>query len=422
MKASELGRRLRAAREAMGLSQQAVAEALGLPRTAVTQWEGGNRAVSTLELAKISRLYRRPVADFLQEDATDLGELASLCRGVPDWEEDPAAHEEIVRCINLCGEGVLLERLLGAKPRCGPLRYEMRMPRSSGEAVEQGEEIAIQERRRLGIGSMPVTNVPELIASQGIWATDAAMPNKASGMFLQAPRIGLAILVNASHPRGRKRLSYAHEYAHTLLDRGRSITVSSTVNAPKLPERRANAFAAAFLMPKTGVNDALQGFGKGVPSRQGHVVFEVASGGCFEAEIRSPAAARRITCGDVASLAHRFGVSYRAAIYRLQSLMHISNRQSQKLLEQEGLGCGYLKAIGVFSGIGGRGHPPRSGRELISEIAHLTIEALCREEISRGRALELSETLGIGGETLLRQAKAMREALSYPGDRKSGES
>lgn len=47
-------------------------------------------------------------------------------------------------------------------------------------------------------------------------------------------------------------------------------------------------------------------------------------------------------------------------------------------------------------------------RELRSEIARLAIEAYRREEISRGRLLELSKTLGIPGETLLELAEAAR--------------
>ena len=65
MEAEELGRRLRIAREARGLSQQAVADALGLARTAITQMEAGNRSVSTLELAKLAGLYLQPVSSFL---------------------------------------------------------------------------------------------------------------------------------------------------------------------------------------------------------------------------------------------------------------------------------------------------------------------------------------------------------------------
>jgi cytoskeletal protein RodZ len=47
MDAAQLGDRLRAARDRLGLSQQAVADALALPRTAITNIETGARAVLT---------------------------------------------------------------------------------------------------------------------------------------------------------------------------------------------------------------------------------------------------------------------------------------------------------------------------------------------------------------------------------------
>ena len=47
-------------------------------------------------------------------------------------------------------------------------------------------------------------------------------------------------------------------------------------------------------------------------------------------------------------------------------------------------------------------------RELRSEIAHLAIEAYRREEISRGRVLELGKTLGMKADILLRLAEAAR--------------
>ena len=62
-----LGRRLREARENCGLSQQVASDAIGVPRTAITQLEAGNRAVSTLELAQLAELYRRPVIEFFGE-------------------------------------------------------------------------------------------------------------------------------------------------------------------------------------------------------------------------------------------------------------------------------------------------------------------------------------------------------------------
>ena len=208
MDAETLGRRLRSARAARGLSQQEVAQALGLARTAITQLEAGNRSVSTLELTGLSELYLRRVADFLQ-DATeddDSDVLVALHRAAPGLERDPATQEQVARCVHLCREGVMLERLLGAEPRSGPPRYESRMPRSPGQAISHGEQAAEQERRRLGIGNSPIADVSELIASQGIWASGVALPDGMSGLFLRHASIGLAILVNSTPSQGPKAL------------------------------------------------------------------------------------------------------------------------------------------------------------------------------------------------------------------------
>lgn len=63
-----MGKRLRSAREYVGLSQDDVAEYLGVSRPAVTNMEAGNRKVSADELARLARLYRRPYEYFIGEE------------------------------------------------------------------------------------------------------------------------------------------------------------------------------------------------------------------------------------------------------------------------------------------------------------------------------------------------------------------
>lgn len=66
-----LGERLREAREYLGLSQQEVSDLLQVSRPAVTQMEAGRRKVSTLELRKFARLYRRPYEWLVGETPED---------------------------------------------------------------------------------------------------------------------------------------------------------------------------------------------------------------------------------------------------------------------------------------------------------------------------------------------------------------
>ena len=299
----------------------------------------------------------------------------------------------------------MLRRLLGVERPTNLPDYGGAVPRNSGEAVEQGEETAKQERRRLAIGQAPIADIPGLIRSQGVWVSAVDLPDEISGLFLHRPDIGSAVLVHSSHSAGRKRFSYAHEYAHALHDREQGIVISSRSHSSKTVEQRANAFAAAFLMPRAGVHEALRGLGKGFPSRQEQAIFDVASDYHIEAKIRSPARSRRIGCQDVARLAHDFGVSYQTALYRLKNLRHISHPESQELLEQEDLGREYLKALGMSDDTE-KPEKQQQEPELHSEIAYLAVEAYRQGEISRGRILDLSKALSIRSNILLRTAEA----------------
>jgi transcriptional regulator with XRE-family HTH domain len=74
-----LGSRLREAREYIGLLQDDVATALGIPRTSVHALEAGKRKVTGLELRRLARLYRRPVA-WLLGDEVELSDAEPLHR------------------------------------------------------------------------------------------------------------------------------------------------------------------------------------------------------------------------------------------------------------------------------------------------------------------------------------------------------
>jgi transcriptional regulator with XRE-family HTH domain len=63
-----LGNRLREARKYLGLKQEEVAGYLRIPRTALTDIENGQRRVEAIELTRLAKLYRQPVAYFTGED------------------------------------------------------------------------------------------------------------------------------------------------------------------------------------------------------------------------------------------------------------------------------------------------------------------------------------------------------------------
>lgn len=90
-----LASRLREARETLGLLQADTAEALGIPRTSVQALEAGNRKVTGLELRRLARLYRRPVAWILGEDDAQVDDQHVLFRATaPLSAED---REQVLR-------------------------------------------------------------------------------------------------------------------------------------------------------------------------------------------------------------------------------------------------------------------------------------------------------------------------------------
>lgn len=68
----DLSSRLREARLTLGLTQQDAATVAGVSRSAIAEMESGRRRVSALELRRLARLYRRPVAWLIgEEDDSD---------------------------------------------------------------------------------------------------------------------------------------------------------------------------------------------------------------------------------------------------------------------------------------------------------------------------------------------------------------
>lgn len=403
-----LGARLRAARERRGMSQQAVADTLGLPRTAVTNMETGNRAVSTLELGRLSEIYGQPAAFLLGEDEPAAEDISVvLHRALPEMGQTPEIEQAVTHIIDLCREGVGLKLMLNQATEQTVPDYSARMA-SSGDAIRQGQQVAQEERRRMGLGNSPLGNIAGMITEQGIWAAASDLPDSLSGFFVKHASIGLAILVNDRHWPVRRRFSYAHEYAHALFDRQAPVTTTRRENSSELIEKRANAFAAAFLMPAEGVVEQLAQLDKGRPSRQAQVIFDVANNASIEAEIRPRPGSQSITYQDAAALARHFGVSYEAAVWRLKSLGHIGQGETDALIGQKDVGKRYIKLLG-FLDILDEGEAPQANEvELRNQLTRLALEAYRQEEISRGRLSEISRKLAIDPAEMIDFAEAAR--------------
>lgn len=271
-----IGRRVRAARELSGSTQSDVGIGLGIPQSAVAQIEAGQRSVTATELAQIAELVGMAPGSLIRRDLDNL-DVAALMRSDQGLGENEKVRNEINRASLLFIEGAILRELLEQNNSIGVPQYSSEIPKSVSVAIDSGETVANAERQRLGLGWSSIPDMSDLISKQGVWTSSIEFSDGISGVFLRHKSFGLAILVNSNHSIARKRFSYAHEYCHALMDRERTSSVSSTNNSNSYIEKRANAFAAAFLMPEEGVKKIMNLLSKGRTVRSKQSILDAAS-------------------------------------------------------------------------------------------------------------------------------------------------
>lgn len=364
---------------------------LGVSRPTLTQIELGNRAVTSVELARLAHLYGRDVAEFLSEVFDENETIATLFRADADAAANADVVERVRECLAIAREFTRLETLLGVEREMGAVGYDMPPLTRKWDAITQGEQVAEEERARLGVGWAPIPDMGELLETQGVRTGVVELPPDVSGMTLSHQSIGLFVVVNSGHVRARRRFSFAHEYAHVVMDRRRFGMISRESNRNDLLEVRANAFAACFLMPADGVQRFVATLGKGRPSRLRAQVFD-GDEAATTVEGRPGAHTQAIQLYDVAHMAHHFGVSRLAALYRLLNLGLVNQNEFEqlKLAEEQERGAGIAAALELLEP-----EDAPSRNEFRHRFLNLSLEAYRRGEVSKAKLSELAAMVGL---------------------------
>jgi Zn-dependent peptidase ImmA (M78 family)/transcriptional regulator with XRE-family HTH domain len=387
---AEVGRRVRAAREACRLTQDQVAEVLGLSRSSVAQVELGNRPISSIELDRLAYHLGRDVREFLRGDLRESDPLVALFRVQPEVAGQPEVVEGLRRCMALAREITNLEQQLRIERAGAVANYPMGAARGKWDAVQQGMRVAGEERRRLGLGWTPASDLVEILEVQGVRTAVIDLPEDVSGLTINDPVVGILVVANRRHPSLRRRFSFAHEYGHVLLDRARLSSVSRGEDGEQFVEVRANAFAASFLMPEDGVLEFVAGLGKGRPSRGVAEVF--GDGSQVVAEGRETPGSQDVQIYDLVHLAHHFGVSRLAALFRLKNMKLVSQGEFDRLraLDASGAGAQVARLLDLPEADHGRAREDFTHRFL-----SLGLEAFRRELISHSKLRELASLVGV---------------------------
>ena len=402
----DLAARIRTAREACRLTQDDVARHLAVSRPTIAQIEAGNRSVSSLELDKLAHLFGRDIREFFSEAFETEDALSALFRAQPDVLNQPSVVNGLRDCTALARELTNLEELLDIdRGQVSVAAYAHPPPATRWDAIEQGERLAIQERSRLDLGNAPLPAFSELLETQGVRSGVVDLPEDVSGLTLNDSKVDLAaastaqaghfIVANRAHHYLRRRFSLAHEYCHLLVDRDRIGVVSLSSERDNLIEVRANAFAASFLMPDDGVRHFVARLGKGKPSRTYAEVYDGA--GSVNVEGRAAPGSQTVQLYDVVQLAHYFGVSRLTSLYRLRNLRLVTGAEFDQLRIADEAGKG--KQLADILGL-----PEPDHTNLRNRFHHrflgLALEAFRREQISRGKLLELAHMADVTREEL----------------------
>jgi len=153
-------------------------------------------------------------------------------------------------------------------------------------------------------------------------------------------------------------------------------------------EVRANSFAAAFLMPESGVREFLSGVGKSqdVPTLQ--EVYDE-EGDAVRAQRRGSSQPLGLQFYDIAHLAFYFGVSYEAALWRLKSFQIISEEERESLAQKQTAASAFRKVLGDrFSRH--RDRFTKHESTLRHKLLSMALEAFRLGEISKAKLKEIA--------------------------------
>jgi len=156
-------------------------------------------------------------------------------------------------------------------------------------------------------------------------------------------------------------------------------------------------------MSEAGVRSFLKTLGKGEGTRQNLEIYDESEG--IQAQRRLPTGSQEVRAHDVVGLSHHFGASYEAALYHLLNLGIIRKGSFEALWENKGAQDPIRRALRIPEWNEG------IHWDLAEQLLWLGFEAYRREEISRGKLVELAERVGVDRDEI---EEALHEAQPRP--------
>jgi XRE family transcriptional regulator, fatty acid utilization regulator len=255
----QIARRIRALREARGLTQAELARTLGFnDRQTLAAIEAGERRVSPRELVEVAEALEADVDVFLDPFLL-IGEGAFSFRAKEVPEAVLAAFEDQAR------RWIATYRELGLQSGTGPRRLGQKLELYPWSSFEDAAASAELLREAWRLGDVPADRLEEAIETElGALVLYVDAAEGISGAASQLPGLH-TILVNRREPRGRRSFDLAHGLFHVLtwdaMPPRRVEPLEVKPAKGNRVEQMAESFAAALLMPAAVVSARWQARG-----------------------------------------------------------------------------------------------------------------------------------------------------------------
>jgi transcriptional regulator with XRE-family HTH domain len=237
-----IGARVRTLLDGRGMTQSGLAEILNVDPGGISRAIAGERAFKAREIAMIAEAFNVSPAVILEGAQDEEPALFAARQSVH-------SHGAVVGAIDRAEFFVDLADVIGADRK--PKALKASLPQTFDYAA--GQEFATQVLRESGLGQQPLPVDTHGLAaalenSLGLEVALEPLGHGLDGMAVTSSRFKLA-MVSSSIAPARQRWTMAHEVGHLLMGDSQDILVDSNIYAKAPAETRANAFAAAFLMP-----------------------------------------------------------------------------------------------------------------------------------------------------------------------------
>ncbi len=233
-------KRLELARKKRGLTITALAESLGVTSRWISELEHGRQAPTEGLLEKLADALEFPVAFFERDDPDLLTPAAASFRALSKM---PAATRD-----SALASGALAFELAAY------LEQWVEIPRPEipdlGDLEPEDAAEALRAQWQIG-DSRPIRNMIHLLEAKGVWVFSLADSCREVDAFSTWNGERPFVFANTRKTGERRRFDAAHELGHLVLDHYGSPRRRSPEHT--VVERRADAFASAFLMPRAAI-------------------------------------------------------------------------------------------------------------------------------------------------------------------------